>query len=85
MNPLSVLRAQEVVVSGTAKVPKSARRLADGAAKAGVPLIVPAETPLKVLMELLVVSGKPAFVEDDEGHVIGTISMDDVVHALARY
>ncbi|MEM8749857.1 MAG: choline ABC transporter ATP-binding protein [Pseudomonadota bacterium] len=85
MNPLGVLRALEVAQVGKVAVPKTAKRFGETAPQKGLALIVPAHMSLKELMDILVTTGKPVFVENPDGSIIGTASMDDVVRALAKH
>ncbi|MDD9910420.1 MAG: choline ABC transporter ATP-binding protein [Ahrensia sp.] len=84
MNPLSVLRAAEIVKRAKTVRKRGAVRLSDAALKAGAHIIVPLETPVATMMDLLVATGEPLLVEDQHGEVVGTIAMDDVVKALNR-
>ena len=69
MNPLSVLRASEIV-----KRKKTAR-------KKGAP-VAAIDTPLKTLMDMLVTTNQPILIEEDD-KIVGSVSMQDVVRALS--
>jgi len=84
MNPLSVWRAAEIVTPRETARPAEAVALGAAPLKKGVPAIAPAETPLKVLMDTLVKTGKPILIERD-GALIGSIAMEDVIAALAAH
>lgn len=83
MNPLSVLRAAELVQPGPVEIPSDAIRLEAGEATSGATIIVEAETTLKTLMQVLETTGKPVIVMDQD-RPLGTISMADIVDALTR-
>ncbi len=83
MNPLSVLRAAEVVKRAETAQKKDAFALGEKPASKGAHIIVPVETPVGVLMETLVTTGQPLLVEED-GELVGAIAMEDVVAALTK-
>lgn len=82
MNPLSVLRAAEVVKRSNVPQEKNAIAI-DGALKMGAHAIAPIDTSLKTVMEAQVATGLPVLVEEG-GAVIGQISMEDAIEALVK-
>ncbi len=83
MNPLSVLRAAEVVQRSKTEKTNGACALGDEPPEKGAHIVVPVETPVGDLMKTLVATGEPLLVEE-EGDLIGTITMEDVVAALTK-
>jgi len=81
MNPLSVLRASEVVKRSAIADDQDAIRLGAGPLKKGSFALVPMTTPLKQVMAAQVETGLPVLVEEED-KVIGQISLEDVVSAL---
>lgn len=86
MNPLSVLRASEVlkrspVPDGLAPGGPDIIRLDSGPLKKGSYAMVPATTPLKQVMAAQIETGLPVLVEEED-QVVGQISLEDVVTAL---
>ena len=82
VNALSVWRARDIATLESLTKPASAVFLGADAIGKGVPVVVPAETPLKEVMKALAQTGRPVLVESN-GAIIGSISMADVVAALA--
>jgi len=81
MNPLSVLRAAEIVSpKEIAPVPGTVA-LGDTPLNKGTRVVAPSETPLKVLIDALVKTGEPILIEKN-GALIGSIAMEDVLAAL---
>jgi len=83
MNPLSVLRAAELVKRSKTARKKGAFSLSEKPAAKGAHVVVPVETPVGVLMETLVATGEPLLVEEN-GELVGKIAMEDVVGALTK-
>ncbi len=82
MNPLSVLRAAEVVQRQNLPADKNAITIGS-ALKKGTFAIAPIETPLKIIMKAQIETGLPVLIEEN-GTVIGTISSEDAVSALVN-
>ncbi|MGI9356378.1 MAG: choline ABC transporter ATP-binding protein [Rhizobiaceae bacterium] len=83
MNPLSVLRAAELVKRKRTVLKKGSFLLGEKPIAKGSHVVVPVETPVSTLMETLVATQQPLLVEED-GELIGTIAMEDVVGALTK-
>lgn len=80
MNPLSVLRAAEVVKRQ--KLPADKNAIPIGSAlKKGTFAVAPIDTPLRDVMKAQIDTALPVLIEE-HGNVIGTISSEDAVTAL---
>lgn len=80
MNPLSVLRAGEVMVSRKGDKPVNPMPIEDVGELGQTALATP-ETPLKEIMRAQITTGNTVFVGDGE-KVVGRIDRDDVIQAL---
>ncbi|MGI9364638.1 MAG: choline ABC transporter ATP-binding protein [Rhizobiaceae bacterium] len=80
MNPLSVLRAGEVMVSRKDDKPVNPMPIED-VEELGQTALATLETPLKDVMRAQIATGNTVFVGDGD-KVIGRIDRDDVIQAL---
>jgi glycine betaine/proline transport system ATP-binding protein len=82
MNPLSVLRAAEVVQRQPLKVDNEAIAIGSEL-KLGTFAVAPINTPLKDIMKAQIETALPVLIEEN-GKVVGTISSEDAVNALVN-
>ncbi|WP_181708304.1 choline ABC transporter ATP-binding protein [Chthonobacter rhizosphaerae] len=84
MNPLSVLRAADVMRPATGlTAPPDTPRLPEGPAVAGRPAIAPATLPIKAIMAARLATGRELLVED-AGAIVGTIDEEDILRGILR-
>lgn len=82
MNPLSVLRAGEVMVTRTDDAPAHTVPVDHAKTLGETPLAAP-DTPLKDIMRAQVATGSTVYVGDGE-QIIGRIDKEDILRALLR-
>jgi glycine betaine/proline transport system ATP-binding protein len=82
MNPLSVLRAAEVMVSGKDGDSSDAMPIEEATQLGQFALATP-ETPLKEVMRAQIATGNRVLVSDGQ-LIVGTIGQDDVIRALVE-
>jgi glycine betaine/proline transport system ATP-binding protein len=84
MNPLNVLRAAEVMKPGRGGAPDSDTiRIGQGEFLSGRQAVAELETPLKVLLEARLATGRPILVED-AGQIVGTIGDEEIYGSLLK-
>ena len=82
MNPLSVLRAAEVVQRQSLEMDSNAIPIGSDL-KLGTFAVAPISTPLKEIMKAQIETSLPVLIEEN-GKVVGTISSEDAVNALVN-
>ncbi|MGF1610674.1 MAG: choline ABC transporter ATP-binding protein [Kiloniellales bacterium] len=86
MNPLNVLRAAEVMKPGNGQAAAAAETgiaIGDGELCPGVAAIAGLETPLKLLLQARLATGRPILVRDN-GQIVGTIGDEEIYGSLLK-